>query len=158
MFNSWGIVNAYGTYASYYMQHLLPGQDILLFNLIGSTQSFIVLLFSAVVGRFLDAGYHRTLIIIGSVLVVLGQFLLSVSVGDGGYGQGNYGLIWLTQGPRHRSRHGLLLRDQLPRYVLRTSLAAKSTLLTNLQSSLPGSGKRRVSPSVWWLRVPVLLV
>jgi MCP family monocarboxylic acid transporter-like MFS transporter 10 len=98
MFNSWGIVNAYGTYASYYMQHLLPGQDILLFNLIGSTQSFIVLLFSAVVGRFLDAGYHRTLIIIGSVLVVLGQFLLSVSVGDGGYGQGNYGLIWLTQG------------------------------------------------------------
>merc|ERR1719165_61121 len=25
MFNSWGIVNAYGSYASYYMQHLLPG-------------------------------------------------------------------------------------------------------------------------------------
>ena len=98
MFNSWGIVNAYGTYASYYMQHLLPGQDILLFNLIGSTQSFIVLLLSAVVGRFLDAGYHRTLIVVGSVLVILGQFLLSVSVGGGGYGEGNYGLIWLTQG------------------------------------------------------------
>lgn len=98
MFNSWGIVNAYGTYASYYMQHLLPGQDILLFNLIGSTQSFIVLLLSAPVGRFLDAGYHRTLIVTGSVLVILGQFLLSVSVGNGGYGEGNYGLIWLTQG------------------------------------------------------------
>ncbi len=49
-------VNAYGTYASYYMQHLLPRQDILLFNLVGSTQSFVVLFFSAVVGRFLDAG------------------------------------------------------------------------------------------------------
>lgn len=98
MFNSWGIVNAYGTYASYYMQHLLPGQDILLFNLIGSTQSFIVLLLSAPVGRLLDAGNHRKLLITGSVLVILGQYLLSVCVGNGGYGQGKYGLIWLTQG------------------------------------------------------------
>lgn len=98
MFNSWGIVNAYGTYASYYMQHLLPGQDILLFNLVGSTQSFTVLALSAVVGRFLDAGYHRTLIITGSVLVTLGSFLISVSAGGGGYGEGNYGLIWFTQG------------------------------------------------------------
>lgn len=98
MFNSWGIVNAYGTYASYYMQHLLPGQDILLFNLVGSTQSFIVLLLSAVVGRFLDAGYSRQLMIFGTFFVVLGQFMLSLSVGDGGYDQGKYGLIWLTQG------------------------------------------------------------
>jgi MCP family monocarboxylic acid transporter-like MFS transporter 10 len=30
--------------------------------------------------------------------VILGQFMLSVSVGGGGYGEGNYGLIWLTQG------------------------------------------------------------
>lgn len=98
MFNSWGIVNAYGTYASYYMQHLLPGRDILLFNLVGSTQSFVVLLLSAVVGRFLDAGYHTTLIVIGSVLVTIGSFLISVVNGDGGYDQGNYGLTWLTQG------------------------------------------------------------
>lgn len=98
MFNSWGIVNAYGTYASYYMQHLLPGYDILLFNLIGSTECFIVLMLSAPVGRLLDAGYIRTLIITGSVLVTLGQFMLSLSTGNGGYGQGRYGLIWTTQG------------------------------------------------------------
>jgi len=94
MFNSWGIVNAYGTYASYYMQVLLPGQDILLFNLVGSTQSFVVLILSAIVGRFLDAGYSRHLVACGTVLVALGSFLLSIVNGE----TGNYGLIWLTQG------------------------------------------------------------
>jgi len=98
MFNSWGIVNAYGTYASYYDQHLLPGRDILLLNLVGSTQSFVVLALSAFVGRFLDAGHSRQLIGTGTVLVSLGTFLLSVVNGQGRYNQGNYGLIWLTQG------------------------------------------------------------
>ncbi|KAF2717846.1 MFS general substrate transporter [Polychaeton citri CBS 116435] len=98
MFNSWGLVNAYGTYASYYKQYLLPGRDLLLFNLVGSTQSFVVLILSAIVGRFLDAGYSRHLIVLGTVLVSLGTFLLSVVNGDGGYEQGNYILIWLTQG------------------------------------------------------------
>lgn len=98
MFNSWGIVNTYGTYASFYMQNLLPGRDILLLNLVGSTQSFVVLALSAPVGRFLDAGYSRTLIVIGTILVSLGSFLLSVVNGDGEYNQGNYALIWLTQG------------------------------------------------------------
>ena len=98
MFNSWGLVNTYGTYASYYKQHLLPNRDLMLFNLIGSTQSFVVLILSAVIGRFLDAGYVRELIILGTLLVSIGSFMLSIVNGDGGYNQGNYGLIWLTQG------------------------------------------------------------
>lgn len=97
MFNSWGLVNTYGTYSSYYMQNLLPGRDILLLNLVGSTQSFVVLLLSAVVGRFLDAGHSRKLIVVGTIFVSIGSFLLSVVNGDGEYDQGNYGLIWLTQ-------------------------------------------------------------
>ena len=44
MFNSWGLVNAYGTWSSYYVGHSLRGTDQLELNLIGSTQSFIVLL------------------------------------------------------------------------------------------------------------------
>ena len=80
------------------MQNLLPGRDILLLNLVGSTQSFVVLALSAVVGRFLDAGHSRLLIIIGTIFVTLGSFLLSVVNGNGEYDQGNYGLIWLTQG------------------------------------------------------------
>ena len=80
------------------MQHLLPGRDLLLLNLVGSTESFVVLILSAIVGRFLDAGHSRELIIIGTVLVTLSQFLLSTVNGGGGYNEGNYGLIWLTQG------------------------------------------------------------
>ena len=91
-------MNTYGTYASYYRQHLLPGRDILLLNLVGSTQSFVVLSLSAVVGRFLDAGYSRQLLITGTILVGLGSFGLSMVNGEGQYDDGNYGLIWLTQG------------------------------------------------------------
>ena len=98
MWNSWGLVNAYGTFASYYQQHLLPGRDLYLWNLIGSTQSFVVLTLSFVVGRVSDAGYSRTLIGLGATVVTLSMFLLSVVNGDGEQGQGNYGLIWLTQG------------------------------------------------------------
>ena len=81
MFNSWGIVNAYGTYASYYRQHLMREANNTLLNLIGSTQCFWVLLFSMVVGRFVDAGYVRTLVAIGTVLITLGQFLLTLCTG-----------------------------------------------------------------------------
>lgn len=98
MFNSWGLVNAYGTYASFYKQHLLPGRDILLMNLIGSTQCFIVLILSAVAGRLLDADYSRVLIGIGSILVPLGWCLLGVVNGEGQYNQGSFIKIWATQG------------------------------------------------------------
>ncbi|CAK4023015.1 MFS general substrate transporter [Lecanosticta acicola] len=98
MFNSWGIVNAYGTYASYYKDTLLPGQDLLRMNLIGSTQSFVVLALSMPVGRFLDAGHIQKLLIVGTVLVTLGSFLLGVVNGGGEQGNGSYGLTWLTQG------------------------------------------------------------
>lgn len=91
-------VNAYGTYASYYMQHLIPNQDILLLNLVGSTQSFVVLMLSAPVGRFLDAGYIRHLLVAGTILVGLGSFLLSVVNGDASFASGRWALIWLTQG------------------------------------------------------------
>ncbi|KAF2399993.1 MFS general substrate transporter [Trichodelitschia bisporula] len=98
MFNSWGLVNAYGTFASFYMQELLPGRNMLLLNLVGSTESFLVLIFSFAVGRILDAGYHRALLAAGFILVPTGMGALSRAAGNGGYNQGNYGLIWLFQG------------------------------------------------------------
>ena len=91
-------MNAYGTYASYYKDNLLPGQDLLRMNLIGSTQSFVVLILSMPVGRFLDAGHIRKLLIVGTILVSLGSFLIGVVNGDGEEGDGSYPLTWLTQG------------------------------------------------------------
>ncbi|KAK5161575.1 hypothetical protein LTR04_004167 [Oleoguttula sp. CCFEE 6159] len=71
---------------------------VLKLNLVGSTQSFVVLSLSFVIGRILDAGHSQLLIGTGSFFVTLGMFMLSVANGNGQYGQGKYGLIWLTQG------------------------------------------------------------
>lgn len=87
-----------GTFASYYSESLFQGDDILLSNLIGSTQCFVVLFFSFIVGRLLDADHSRQLLLAGSVIITIGMFMLSISNGNGGLNQGNYGLTWLTQG------------------------------------------------------------
>ena len=98
MFNSWGLVNAYGTWSSYYVGHSLRGTDQLELNLIGSTQSFIVLLLSNVVGRLLDAGHSREVIGCGTFLVPFGLFMLSVAHPSDIEALGNFGSIWATQG------------------------------------------------------------
>ncbi|KAH4190010.1 hypothetical protein HBI26_110090 [Parastagonospora nodorum] len=98
MFNSWGLVNAYGTWSSYYVGHSLLGTDQLKLNLIGSTQSFLVLLLSNPVGRLLDAGYSRHVIGFGSICVPLGLFLLSVVHPSDIGALANFGSIWGLQG------------------------------------------------------------
>ncbi|KAL6709545.1 hypothetical protein ACN47E_001480 [Coniothyrium glycines] len=98
MFNSWGLVNAYGTWSSYYVGHSLRGTDQLELNLIGSTQSFLVLLFSNPVGRLLDAGHFRKVVGFGVFFVPFGLFMLSVAHPSDVEALGNFGSIWATQG------------------------------------------------------------
>jgi MFS transporter, MCT family, solute carrier family 16 (monocarboxylic acid transporters), member 10 len=125
MFNSWGLVNAYGTFSSYYKDTLLPDHDSLLFNLIGSTQCFWVLLFSGFVGRVFDANHCKHLIGVGAFLVTLGMMLLSVVNGDGGYNDGRYGLIWLTQ--------GLITGVGMACFFVTSSAGKLSPLLSNIK-------------------------
>jgi len=98
MFNSWGLVNAYGTWSSYYVGHSLRGADQLQLNLVGSTQSFLVLLLSNPVGRLLDANYSRWVIGFGTFLVPFGLFMLSVIHPSDVNGTANFGSIWSMQG------------------------------------------------------------
>jgi len=98
MFNSWGLVNAYGTWSSYYIGNSLQTTGQLQLNLIGSTQSFLVLILSNPVGRLLDAGYARCVIAFGSILTPLGLFLLSVVHPKDINGTANFGTIWAVQG------------------------------------------------------------
>lgn len=98
MFNSWGLVNAYGTWSSYYVGHSLRGVDQLELNLVGSTESALVLLFSNVVGRLLDAGHFRKVIGCGTFLVPFGLFMLSVVHPSDIEAMANFGAIWVTQG------------------------------------------------------------
>lgn len=141
MFNSWGLVNAYGTYQSYYKQHLLPGHSMALLNLVGSTQSSFVLLFSIVVGRFLDAGHFYRLTCTGAVLVTLGSFLLSLeAVTD------YFVFVWLTQGMVMSLGMACMFvpssQSECPRLT-----AISLPALTPLQSSRHGSQNGR--PCSW---------
>lgn len=98
MFNSWGLVNAYGTWSSYYIGHTLRNVDQLQLNLIGSTQSFLVLLLSNPIGRLLDAGLYRYVLAWGTIMVPLGLFILSVVHPDDVGATASFGTIWSLQG------------------------------------------------------------
>ncbi|KAF3226491.1 hypothetical protein TWF106_000233 [Orbilia oligospora] len=89
MFNSWGIVNGYGTYLSYYKESLLVDYTIVHFNVIGATQCFFILFLSFIAGRLLDANYSRWLLVGGSILLALGMFTLSICNGSGYRGDGD---------------------------------------------------------------------
>lgn len=93
MFNSWGLVNAYGTYQSYYKQHVFQQSSTAALNLIGAMQCFIVLTLSIFVGRILDAGHFYRLTMTGAVLVTLASFLLSIPAITN-----EYAYVVLTQG------------------------------------------------------------
>jgi len=98
MLCSWGYVNSFGTFLSMYQQKLFAGSDILLPNLIGATTTFMILLFSAPVGRLDDMGHARQLIVISAFLMLIGHVVLSFAPGNGQEGQGIYGLAWFGQG------------------------------------------------------------
>jgi MFS family permease len=78
LFNSWGIINTFGSYQAYYETHLLASSSPSSISWIGSIQAFLLLLVGALTGPIYDAGYFRELLIVGSLLLVLGQMMLSL--------------------------------------------------------------------------------
>ena len=65
---------------------------------VGSPQSALVLLFSNVVGRLLDAGHFRKVIGCGTFLVPFGLFMLSVVHPSDIDAMANFGTVWVPQG------------------------------------------------------------
>ncbi|KAJ5265706.1 hypothetical protein N7524_006724 [Penicillium chrysogenum] len=78
-FNSWGIVNTFGVYQSYYEETLLPGYSASSISWIGTIQGFLLFIVGVVVGPVFDKGYLKTLIAIGSFLVVFGLMMTSLA-------------------------------------------------------------------------------
>lgn len=97
-----GLIMSFGTFFRYYDEHLLLGATDTTIGLIGGLQAFLALLLSFIVGRLLDAKFHRTVVGVGGLLTWLGYFCLSFSGVYGAKGekkrdQGSYGLIVLSQ-------------------------------------------------------------
>ncbi|KAI1270084.1 major facilitator superfamily domain-containing protein [Xylariaceae sp. FL1019] len=87
--NTWGLLNTFGVFQTYYQLHFLSSYSSWSIAWIGSTQSFLLLFVSLFIGPLLDRGYFRRLLWIGSFFIVVGMELLSVSK--------EYWQVFLTQ-------------------------------------------------------------
>ncbi|KAL7626112.1 hypothetical protein AAE478_002882 [Parahypoxylon ruwenzoriense] len=77
-FNTWGILNAFGVFQTYYESRALFDRSSSDISWIGSIQSFMVLLGGVFAGPIYDRGYLRALLIVGSFGIVFGHMMLSL--------------------------------------------------------------------------------
>ncbi|OTB13107.1 hypothetical protein K445DRAFT_304514 [Daldinia sp. EC12] len=77
-FNHWGTINTFGVFQTYYENELLRHMSPSDISWIGSTQSFLLLGVGVVSGPLYDAGFLRSLLVLGSFLMILGMMLTSI--------------------------------------------------------------------------------
>lgn len=77
-FNTWGILNTFGVYQTYYESGQLFAASSSDISWIGSVQAFCVLIIGSVTGPAFDRGYLRMLLLVGSFGVVFGHMMLSL--------------------------------------------------------------------------------
>lgn len=68
-----------GSYQTVYETDILSSSSPSAISWIGSIQAFLLCLVGALTGPLYDAGHMRSLILTGSVLIVLGQMMLSLA-------------------------------------------------------------------------------
>ncbi|KAJ5179189.1 hypothetical protein N7492_002399 [Penicillium capsulatum] len=78
-FNSWGIINTWGAYQTYYEQDLLAGTSSSSIAWIGSLQSFLLMLIGVITGPLFDAGYFRGLLSFAAVMLPFGLMMTSLA-------------------------------------------------------------------------------
>ncbi|KAI1810609.1 MFS general substrate transporter [Poronia punctata] len=88
LFATWGYANSFGAYQAYYTQTLPQEPSVI--SWIGGIQLFLTLVIGPFSGRLLDAGFFMPIFLVGSLLQVLGIFLMSIST--------QYWQLLLTQG------------------------------------------------------------
>lgn len=78
-FNTWGLLNAFGVFQTYYESGALFSQSSSDISWIGAIQSFLVMFVGCVSGPIYDRGYLRALLLVGSFLVTFGLMMLSLA-------------------------------------------------------------------------------
>jgi MFS family permease len=78
-FNTWGILNTFGVFQTYYESGELFKTSSSNISWIGSIQALTMLATGAFVGPIYDRGGFRWLLIVGSIGVVVGHMLLSLA-------------------------------------------------------------------------------
>lgn len=76
--NSWGIVNAYGVFQTYYRSDLLATSTPSAISWIGSIQGFIIINFSVILGPLVDKGHSKIIVYIGCIVLTFGMMMTSL--------------------------------------------------------------------------------
>ncbi|KAF2095842.1 putative MFS monocarboxylate transporter [Rhizodiscina lignyota] len=87
-FNSWGFINSFGVFQTHYVEVMKIGGPSAV-AWIGTVQVFVLFGMGTFTGRGLDGGFYRIQLIAGSVIYVVGLFMLSLCT--------KYWQIFLTQ-------------------------------------------------------------
>ncbi len=77
-FNTWGLLNTFGVYQSYYQDSFMHNESSSTVSWIGSLQSFLLLVVSVFTGPLFDKGHVRLLLIVGTFMVVFGMMMTSL--------------------------------------------------------------------------------
>ncbi|KAL6815271.1 MFS general substrate transporter [Trichoderma sp. SZMC 28013] len=76
---SWGLVNSFGVFQTFYEQQLLQSYSPSAISWIGSLQGALLNWVGFISGPLFDAGYLRVQLMTGSFLIVFAQFMTSIS-------------------------------------------------------------------------------
>ncbi|SMR54570.1 unnamed protein product [Zymoseptoria tritici ST99CH_1E4] len=77
-FNTWGLINAFGTFQTYYKTSLLPTTSNSTIAWIGTLTSFLLCASPILLGPIFDTGSPRLLVLSGSISVVIGIMMTSL--------------------------------------------------------------------------------
>ncbi|VDC05947.1 unnamed protein product [Peniophora sp. CBMAI 1063] len=77
IFSTWGIFNSFGAFQTYYEDQGLNTASAI--SWVGSVQGCILLFAGAITGPIFDMGYLHSLVATGTILVVLGMMMTSLS-------------------------------------------------------------------------------
>jgi hypothetical protein len=77
-FNTWGLLNTFGVYQTYYESGGLFQASSSNISWIGSIQAFCLLVVGFVTGPLFDKGHLRLLLVVGSFGIVFGHMMLSL--------------------------------------------------------------------------------
>lgn len=77
-FNTWGILNTFGVFQTFYEGGTLFQESSSNISWIGSVQAFLVLIVGFLSGPIYDGGHLRSLLLVGSFLIVFGNMMLSL--------------------------------------------------------------------------------
>ncbi|TEY87402.1 hypothetical protein BOTCAL_0002g00080 [Botryotinia calthae] len=126
--NTWGFINSFGVFQTYYVTTLKrPASDI---SWIGSMQIFLLFFVGTFTGRLTDAGYFRSVFLIGTIIGLLGIFMTSIST--------TYWQVFLAQGICMGLGNGCLFCPALA--TLSTYFSTKKSLVIGIAAAGSATG------------------